>query len=540
MQRLVATGCLVTLHAAASGMYLAAPLILVHLGLFLIWQPVWPNTRIGRIKGTVVLSLVFVAVLSWGAALLVPWTLILIGIAGSCNSTDRHERLAGLLYAAALLLLLLLGGVPRLAELPATPGALWHYVGVLPALAILLVPARADKPPVFIDLMQGFMLTLLAGLLAIGSVLLGAYFGIPHVQAVFWTLPATGLALIGLAWLLSPQLGLLDLSRLWVDSRLHLPRFEQWLAELSLIAQRVEAGPAFLREALKRLTELPWIDGVRWSTGKEQGTHGQITARETRILAGDLMVSVYSRHTVPGLLLLHCRLLVQLSEHFYAMKLREREQAHRALLQAVHETGARLTHEIRNLLQSLHVVLALWREHAQDADPKWQTTIDRQIKELSARLDQALDQLGNPQEETVMRTPLTHWWQALQQGRHARQEIHFFAPEPLPQGRIPAELFSLVADNLLDNAIRKLPRSITVRLLPEATTVGLEFEDDGAPVPDDLVERLFEEPVQSRCGLGIGLYQAARHARRCGYRLTLADNRRGRVCFRLQGPLHAR
>ncbi len=41
-------------------------------------------------------------------------------------------------------------------------------------------------------------------------------------------------------------------------------------------------------------------------------------------------------------------------------------------------------------------------------------------------------------------------------------------------------------------------------------------------------------PVPSSTGLGIGLYQAARHAERGGYALTLAENRDGEVCFVLR------
>jgi hypothetical protein len=44
---------------------------------------------------------------------------------------------------------------------------------------------------------------------------------------------------------------------------------------------------------------------------------------------------------------------------------------------------------------------------------------------------------------------------------------------------------------------------------------------------------LFLGPVSSESGYGIGLYQAARHAQVAGYCLELAENRAGRVCFRL-------
>ena len=43
-------------------------------------------------------------------------------------------------------------------------------------------------------------------------------------------------------------------------------------------------------------------------------------------------------------------------------------------------------------------------------------------------------------------------------------------------------------------------------------------------------------PVNSRAGLGIGLYQAARQAETAGYRLALETNVDGEVCFALTGP----
>ena len=66
-----------------------------------------------------------------------------------------------------------------------------------------------------------------------------------------------------------------------------------------------------------------------------------------------------------------------------------------------------------------------------------------------------------------------------------------------------------------------------------ADGVGLQVLDSGAPVPEKLAERLFQEPVASAQGLGIGLYHAARLASGLGYQLRLAENRPGAVCFQL-------
>jgi len=52
-------------------------------------------------------------------------------------------------------------------------------------------------------------------------------------------------------------------------------------------------------------------------------------------------------------------------------------------------------------------------------------------------------------------------------------------------------------------------------------------------VSPEVANVLFRAPVRSSAGLGIGLYQAARHAETSGYALTLAENRDGEVCFAL-------
>lgn len=55
--------------------------------------------------------------------------------------------------------------------------------------------------------------------------------------------------------------------------------------------------------------------------------------------------------------------------------------------------------------------------------------------------------------------------------------------------------------------------------------------DNGAAVGRNVAIHLFEAPVPSLSGLGIGLLQAAKQAARYGFRLALAANDPGRVCF---------
>ena len=55
----------------------------------------------------------------------------------------------------------------------------------------------------------------------------------------------------------------------------------------------------------------------------------------------------------------HLHLLGQLLGEFYVAKLREEKLRQASYLQAVHETGARMTHDIKNLLQSLNVLTSV-------------------------------------------------------------------------------------------------------------------------------------------------------------------------------------
>ena len=61
--------------------------------------------------------------------------------------------------------------------------------------------------------------------------------------------------------------------------------------------------------------------------------------------------------------------------------------------------------------------------------------------------------------------------------------------------------------------------------------------DAGRAVAPQIAAELLRGPVPSDSGLGIGLYQVARHAEVLGYALALEHNDDGKVCFVLSGAL---
>ncbi|MCZ7654586.1 MAG: ATP-binding protein [Rhodocyclaceae bacterium] len=104
------------------------------------------------------------------------------------------------------------------------------------------------------------------------------------------------------------------------------------------------------------------------------------------------------------------------------------------------------------------------------------------------------------------------------------------------EGEIPVTLFNSAAENLLENALAKQLETPALKIsvaLSLQDGPALRVCDNGQAIPDEVADNLFRAPIVSRVGLGIGLYQAARHAEFYGYELKVACNEAGRVCFEL-------
>ena len=129
-----------------------------------------------------------------------------------------------------------------------------------------------------------------------------------------------------------------------------------------------------------------------------------------------------------------------------------------------------------------------------------------------------------------MRLHFVH--RALQQRyvyRNVQLSLTGEAPET-GEATVPAELFDSVLDNLIENALRK---AAAVHVAFDPAGMTLSVTDSGAAIAKSLAAQLFSAPLPSNVGLGVGLYHAARYAAQHGYRLSLARNQPGDVCFRL-------
>jgi signal transduction histidine kinase len=311
--------------------------------------------------------------------------------------------------------------------------------------------------------------------------------------------------------------------------------FERWVQQLAAFAEQESQPQRFLGLALQHMLELPWVCGVQWEARLGAGEFGTRSQHVAEFSIQDLQLKAYTHWSLSPAVLLHLRLLAQMVGYFYDAKRREQLQRQSAYTQAIYETGSRLTHDVKNLLQSLRSLCAAAETSDADQAGALQALMQRQLPQITQRLNATLDKLRAPQQVDSDRVDASIWWDGLIQRFNSR-EVQFTADRIAANSRIPSELFDSVADNLIENALRKKlqgqPGQVSVTFSADGGG-RLTVCDNGMTVPKSVVDRLFEAPVPSQSGLGIGLYHAAKQAGRLGYCLELCDNEPGKVCFAL-------
>ena len=111
------------------------------------------------------------------------------------------------------------------------------------------------------------------------------------------------------------------------------------------------------------------------------------------------------------------------------------------------------------------------------------------------------------------------------------QEIHDGAIRQTVASVEIRERFSVEDGNALGCA--EPEEAVRITLDAASQSVRLLVCDSGHELQADLAADIGKRPLASETGLGIGLYQLDRTARLYGYRLELAVNRPGKVCFGL-------
>lgn len=522
-------------------------LMVIHIGLFFLWQPfIRAEQQLNVWHLLMIAAMVAATVIVQGPALMIVWTMLLAGII-SGKGFVRGSRWTRLFHLAALTYLIIALLVFLLPAVLPTSGVVGGPLDILARFALplifllmLAIPRERDvqERPEMIDFAYSVFVFLLLAVLVLGSMAGMLLTGLDYVASLLAVLMAMAGVLLFLGWAWNPRGGFsgvgLFLSRYLLSASLP---FEKWVESLASYPAGDAAPNEFLDWACKQLMEeVAWINGVTWAAEVGGATIGARDGHLVRFHQSGVDFVIYTAQPLTPAMIWQFNILLQLLNEFFVARLRESKLRELSYLQAIYETGSRLTHDVKNILQSLNTLCAAVEHEGAVASPEFQELLRRQLPAVAQRLRQTLEKLGRPPGDLGAVTQAAGWWQELQDA-YAGRDIVFIREGDLTGKTLPVTLFAAAAENLLQNALekRKLQPGITIDVSLTDDTDGLTLQvcDGGAPIPPDLAARIGSEPVKSENGLGIGVYQVGRLAAKAGYRLDLSANFAGQVCFSL-------
>ena len=546
-RRWVVLAMLLTLHAALfsePGSEFERVWLLVHFGLFLLWQPfIAAEREIEIFSGALLVGITAVTLYFLAGWMIVAWLLILIGILGGRVFTVRGASKQSRFYLIAfayVLAVMLLRAVPALVlpaqsipEPLATFSELVLPIALVPLVFLPLARREGDSSQLF-DFFYAVLVFQLGVVMVLGSIALMRYTGDAYFTSVALTALGFGCALFVLAVLWNPLGGFGGLRTYFSRYLLSVGMpFELWMRRIAELAESEPDSRRFLEQSLREIASFAWIRGADWRSPDGDGSLGEKGEYATRFAYHELEVVFYTDISLSPALFLHMRLLAQVVGEFYEGRRREMALKRNAYLQAVHETGARLTHDVKNLLQSLYALTSMAQKLPAEGTGG---LLQRQLPQLTQRLRSTLEMLRAPEVPTRELTiAASSWWRDLAQ-RFADAGVRLEAKmEADPQ--VPGALFDSFIENAVDNASDKCAREpgteVVIVLLCDEDRVEVTVRDTGSRIEEAVAAQLFRAPIERGGGLGIGLYQLGRMAQQAGYKLDLTSNVAGDVRFTL-------
>jgi len=542
---------LLGLHVALAfgiDMPVSKAFLLFHFGCFLLWQPVWRGDQkvyVGQAALIVGAAALLVTSGSWW--LIALWLSVLFALIGGEVPAIKQvgQRVVSLIAATYLLAILLMWVVPHLfqeSEFGDPFASVVRYGPMAPLTLIFLIHTeRTPRASAYVvDLIYGLLLFLMVVVLVLGAFVIRQVSHGNYVVALAQALVVIGGILVAVSWLWDPRAGFAGIGQLVTRYFLSVGMpFERWMHGLANLADREGDPDRFVSLAVEEMAAFPWVHGIDWQTSNRHGMTGHLSRNGTQCSFGGVTLTLYTRWAPSPALVLHIRLLGRLLADYYETKRREQEQRRNAYLHAIYETGSRLTHDVKNLLQSLGSLCSAVQTSEERDAAALRRLVQRQLPQITQRLQSTLDKLSRtdgPRKET---TSAADWWRGVQQ-RYAHEGVLFEGAELPVEAELPVDLFDSVADNFLQNALSKRRSHPGIRIrasLVWDVACTLSVCDSGEPLSEQLAQSLFDAPVPSLQGLGVGLYQSARHATAGGYRLALASNVKGKVCFALEPEL---
>lgn len=521
--------------------------LIVHFGFFLLWQPVVKQqSSFSAIQIIILFLLIFAFIYWFNPWLNAFWTLLLLTLLTGRIFARGLARAAYGLAVVVLFLELVLITTPELFQLAAISSSLQSaFSALLLALPLFLlfIPATGSTSNQ-VDFLRGFFVVLLLIFLCMSSVLISLTAQQSYIESLAISIIILSLFLLLTAFLWAPRGDFTGLAQLLEKYVLNIGGpFEEWFTHVSTLEANTGLRPAnFLSASLRYLMQQHWICGVSWKTESGDGTVGELSSYQVSINDEKLTLTIYTYTPVGPSLLLHSKLLLSVLTFYYRAKLQEQLMLKQAHMQAIYETGSKLTHDVKNILQSTHTMTQIINDNDAQLQEKFDV-LKNQMPILTQRLNTTLDKLraptGSDSNAQTSSGSLLHWWNQLQM-RYTGRHITFSA-DINNDSEIPLDIFTTVIENLLDNArnkrIREPGLKIFVTVSNSDDQLQLTVTDSGSAIDPQIHEQLFKEVVSSNDGFGIGLYQSYELAKNHGYDLSVERNTGGDVCFALR-PLH--
>lgn len=515
--------------------------LITHFGLFLLWQPILKQEQSFSRVNLVLLTIFVLTFIVWfNLWTSVFWMLLLLSLLTGRIFARGIGRAAYGLAVIILFLELVLIINPALFGLPGLANTLkiatqFTLLGL--PLLLLFIPSRKIQPS-HIDFIRGFLVVILTLFLCMGTVLTTFTSQTPYLQSLVITILIAALFLFATAILWTPRAGFSGLTRLWEKYLLNIGGpFEEWISRLAAIEANTSVKPEqFIQASIQHLIVRPWICGIYWEEGEQGQLTGEKSSNFTTFTDNKLQITLYAYTPIGPALLLHTKLLLGVLNFYYKAKVQEQELIKQAHLRAIYETGAKLTHDVKNILQSTQTMTQI----VLDKDTRLndvQLILQQQLPLLTQRLKTTLDKLSAPQLEQSKISNISDWWGRLKI-RYNRRNIDFIENITSADYEIPTDIYDSIIENLLENARNKRMLEpnieIVVQLDCHDNHVRLTVLDTGQAIPEELTEILFTTPLDSEDGFGIGLYQSQQQAKRHNLDLELDENIPGKVCFKLE------
>lgn len=470
------------------------------------------------------------AFFNWGA-LLAGALLFAALLAEAWGRSSRCRQGACLVQAALCIAALLFACVPGIS-LYAEPVALPLPLLAAAALLAAGLEAAAQRTPAPREALDPLLTMLLAAaalcyLLAVG--LLASRVAFPQAILLAAAGGCSMLALVVVLTLPARHGGSMTFfQHLFAP---HVP-VEKWMADVSALAAREDNAEVFASGVVRLFLPLPGVVGATWRLNEAAAQSiGAAGRQRIDLQCPPLFLSLHLRRRVSSWDWFNYYLLARIGSEYCLAKQREEQSRADNLNRAIHQAGACLTHDIKNILHTLSAL-------AQTGDD---ALVRRQLPSLCERLEQTLAKLQLPSAavDDDRLLAAAAWWERAQ-ARHLHQPVRFAAADASADAALPAALFDLALDNFIANALIKRQADSGVEIHASLAAdgggsgVALRVCDTGAPLAEKTAAALFRQPVESVVGFGVALYQVRLEAEKRGYAARLAENREGSVVFELR------